>query len=284
MSSVPECLTRGRTRVGSLLEPTRLYPHVLCGLNYMEDLPYKFGLWGWVRRSARWYHPFWGMRGSIRRLSAKHCCLTEWWFPRLHGLPMLVWIFITTHYTCIWGSFPKKKMRAPQTVDVYLPCCRAWLSWQLSLNSDICWFLSICLLLCAFLGHAFIVVKVNRCLGLKHYTSRSSYFLMKQLIHKGARTEWVLIIISHYNTHRRWLDTIWFGNCIPVQQYLTQWPRWSALPVCLSVSLPHPNRSRQMAAHRQSGSAQGFSLFKGCFSLPLLQSACSWWDLLGLFE
>ena len=43
---------------------------------------------------------------------------------------------------------------------------------------------------------------------------------------------------------------------------------------CLCLSFLQPNRSRQTAAHLQSGSARGFFLLKGSFSLPSMPHAC----------
>lgn len=45
---------------------------------------------------------------------------------------------------------------------------------------------------------------------------------------------------------------------------------------------PRPNKFGQMAAHLESGSAEGFCPLKAILSVPLCQSVYSWWELLGL--
>lgn len=63
---------------------------------------------------------------------------------------------------------------------------------------------------------------------------------------------------------------------------ISQLIRTSAF-VWISPTARHKKvRSRQMAVHHQSGSAQGFCLLKGSISLPLSLSVCSLWDLLVL--
>ena len=59
----------------------------------------------------------------------------------------------------------------------------------------------------------------------------------------------------------------------------TSFPPTSLLfPIFFSAQ---PKRMRQMAAHIESGSAIGYILLKGSFSLHICQRACSLWELLG---
>ena len=53
------------------------------------------------------------------------------------------------------------------------------------------------------------------------------------------------------------------------------------LLLSLSLSLYPPTGRGRWPPTLSHGSARGFCLLKGSFSLPLSPSACSWWELLG---